>query len=446
MQRAVNPQTGEVLFLVNNQWVPPSQTATNPETGQSAYLVNNEWQIVDPIKKPEEPGFLERVTGFTSGQLAEAASPDLRRVADIGIGITQGIYTGVRGITDLFGADNPVSQVLNTSQEALSRLLSAQAEGNLQRMAEISKEAEDKGTLDQLFAGLKAIGAAPTETISQAFGTVIPLIAGGAIANLAKMGITGTGLTAGQTVGTQAAIGAGMGAGMAKGQIYEVVKEELIKEGVDERVAEERAMEAQSYGGQNLDQILLAGGLGAAASIGPLEKILTKLVIGQPIKQASQNIVRNMVQSGLVEAVPEAIQGAQEQVAKNLALQREGMDVPTFRGVVTQATIEGIAGGALGAGVGAVSAKTPPETPPPAEPTVTEPGAEPGSGATVTPVTVSEPGVTPPVTPEPPVSPESISFDITNIDTQILKEWNSLDENIKNRYRDKSLRENFKRK
>jgi len=94
MQRAVNPQTGEVLFLVNNQWVPPSQTATNPETGQSAYLVNNEWQIVDPLKKPEEPGFLERVTGITPGQLAEAASPDLRRVADIGIGITQGIYTG----------------------------------------------------------------------------------------------------------------------------------------------------------------------------------------------------------------------------------------------------------------------------------------------------------------------------------------------------------------
>jgi hypothetical protein len=73
MQRAVNPQTGEVLFLVNNQWVPPSSTAKNPETGQSAYLVNNEWQIVDPIKKPEEPGFLERVTGFTSDQLAEAA-------------------------------------------------------------------------------------------------------------------------------------------------------------------------------------------------------------------------------------------------------------------------------------------------------------------------------------------------------------------------------------
>jgi hypothetical protein len=34
MQRAVNPQTGEVLFLVNNQWVPPSSTAKNPQTGQ----------------------------------------------------------------------------------------------------------------------------------------------------------------------------------------------------------------------------------------------------------------------------------------------------------------------------------------------------------------------------------------------------------------------------
>ena len=33
MQQAVNPETGEVLFLVNNQWVPPTQTAIN-EAGQ----------------------------------------------------------------------------------------------------------------------------------------------------------------------------------------------------------------------------------------------------------------------------------------------------------------------------------------------------------------------------------------------------------------------------
>jgi hypothetical protein len=55
MQRAVNSKTGEVLFLVNNQWTPPSQVAKNPKTGQMAYLVNNQWQI-DPQEKEEESG------------------------------------------------------------------------------------------------------------------------------------------------------------------------------------------------------------------------------------------------------------------------------------------------------------------------------------------------------------------------------------------------------
>ena len=41
MPRAVNPDTGEVLFLVNNQWTPPSQVAKN-DKGESAFLVNNQ--------------------------------------------------------------------------------------------------------------------------------------------------------------------------------------------------------------------------------------------------------------------------------------------------------------------------------------------------------------------------------------------------------------------
>jgi len=69
MQRAVNPQTGEVLFLVDNQWVPPAQTAKN-DKGDTAYLINNRWEIVpgsqvvpaglaslakpEPILSPEE--------------------------------------------------------------------------------------------------------------------------------------------------------------------------------------------------------------------------------------------------------------------------------------------------------------------------------------------------------------------------------------------------------
>jgi hypothetical protein len=52
MQRAVNPQTGEVLFLVDNEWKKPEQTAVNPKTGERAFLVNNAWEIMPAFKPP----------------------------------------------------------------------------------------------------------------------------------------------------------------------------------------------------------------------------------------------------------------------------------------------------------------------------------------------------------------------------------------------------------
>jgi len=54
MQRAVNPQTGEVLFLVDNQWVPPAQVAKN-DKGETAYLVGNQWEIVPPTQPVQAP-------------------------------------------------------------------------------------------------------------------------------------------------------------------------------------------------------------------------------------------------------------------------------------------------------------------------------------------------------------------------------------------------------
>ena len=54
MQRAVNPQTGEVLFLVDNQWVPPAQVAKN-DKGETAYLVGNQWEIVPPTAPVQAP-------------------------------------------------------------------------------------------------------------------------------------------------------------------------------------------------------------------------------------------------------------------------------------------------------------------------------------------------------------------------------------------------------
>jgi hypothetical protein len=71
-------------------------------------------------------------------------------------------------------------------------------------------------------------------------------------------------------------------------------------------------------------------------------------------------------------------QAGQEQLAQNIALQREGFDVSTLRGVAGAATLEGLAGGALGGGLGALSRGAPPAAPveappeaPPAPPVVT---------------------------------------------------------------------------
>jgi hypothetical protein len=48
MERAYNPQTGEYVFLVDNQWVKPTESAKNPQTGELAFLVGNQWQVVPP--------------------------------------------------------------------------------------------------------------------------------------------------------------------------------------------------------------------------------------------------------------------------------------------------------------------------------------------------------------------------------------------------------------
>jgi len=48
MEKAFNPDTGEVLFLVGDKWTKPEQTAQNPDTGERAYLVNNKWEVFKP--------------------------------------------------------------------------------------------------------------------------------------------------------------------------------------------------------------------------------------------------------------------------------------------------------------------------------------------------------------------------------------------------------------
>lgn len=373
MRRAVNPQTGEVLFLVNNQWTPPSRTAKNPQTGQSAYLVNNEWQILDPIQKQEEEkGFFDKVVdtftpepGGAVDRFLEAAKPEpfTREVLDVPLKFAEGVVTTSRAATEAFGANNEVAQNIRGVEKYLASLASAQSKQDSAEISRIMKEAEDKGVGEQLRNALKAFTVAPIDFLSQAAGSTVPILLG------AVAGAPGVLTTAGL-----------VGAGVVKGTIYDTVKEELVKAGVSEKEADARAQLAQEYGGENLDLILGGTALGVVAGRFGVEKyILGKIAAKEVAKDvAEKGVARQALETGVTEAVPEALQAGQEQLAANIALQREGFDVPTFRGVAGQAALESIAGGTLGAGVGAAGAirpraeeAPPPEVAPEAPPEIT---------------------------------------------------------------------------
>ena len=270
-----------------------------------------------------------------------------RAAGDVGVAFLQGGVGGFRSLTDIFGADNPASTALRGVEEDVGNLLSAQAKKDKNEVSRILTEAQDKGIYDQLIAGVEAFATAPVLTTAGAAGSIAVNLLGGITANAASLGIRGVALGAKGLMASQAAIGAAQGAGTIKGQIYDATENYLLEKGMSPEIAKQGASEAQSYEGKNLDSILLGTGLGAAAALTGVEKIAGNVILKQggiPTKSA----VRRLVTGTVGEMAPEAAQAGQEQVAQNLALQREGADVPTMRGVISAAALEGLAGGALG--------------------------------------------------------------------------------------------------
>jgi hypothetical protein len=317
----------------------------------------------------------------------------LRSAADVPVQLTRGVLGGIRGMAELFGADNETAQALKRADKDLARLLSAQAQNDQEEIGRILEEAKGKGTLEEIKSGIQAFATAPVDITTQALGYAAPSVIGGLAANLAKLGVFGV-------RATQAAVGAGMGAGMAKGDIYETVKGELLKNNIPEEQAEKAAMDAQAYGGKNMDQILLAAGLGGAAAVGPLENILTRLATRQGLEESAKSLGRRVAEGAAKEALPEAAQAAQQQFSQNLALRREGFDVPLEEGLAQSATMEFLAAAGLGGAAGAATrrAEAPPVKEPPVEP------EEPEVPPEVPPETPPEipPEAPPPVLPEGP--------------------------------------------
>jgi hypothetical protein len=254
-----------------------------------------------------------------------------------------------------------VSTALRGAEDYLGDLMSAQSKQDSQEVARIMAEVEDAGLGEQVKAAAKAFMVAPLDFTTQALGTAVPAILGGIGATYLAPAAPVLAATA-ATLG----LGAAQGTGVVKSSIYDAVKEELTKAGVPEEQAAQVAEEAQSYGGENLGLILSGTALGALASRTGLEPSLLRTTIGKAasraaakdavaaqtrremVEMAGRGRVRQGLTTAAAETATEAAQGGQEQYAANVALQREGIDVPTMRGVAGAAALEGLAAAGLG--------------------------------------------------------------------------------------------------
>lgn len=274
-----------------------------------------------------------------------------RKVADVPLQFQKGYVSGIRLIADAFGADSGVSKSLRGVEEHLAGLMSAQSKQDSAEMARIMKDAEDKGIGAQVVAGVKALSVAPIDTVVNALGTTAPTILAGIAGGLPAAGV----------------LGATMGAGTVKSAVYESVKEVLGGTKMSPQEVEQRAVKAQEYLGQNLDMIATGAALGVLESITGsqaaakriTDKILARGVAKEAAGEATEEVAKKTmmgaVASGaLKEATPEFLQGAQEQLSRNIAQQREGFDTPTMRGVITQGVLEGGAGAMIGGVTGPI--------------------------------------------------------------------------------------------
>jgi hypothetical protein len=271
----------------------------------------------------------------------------LPQAGNLALGFGQGAVQGVRMLTDVAGADNPVSGGLRTVEEFIGGLQSAGAKRDRAEISRILQEAEGAGVLNQVIAGVRAFGVAPGQMIAQAAGTMAPTVA-------AAMVPGGQALLAGRLA--PAAVGAAQGVGNIKGNIYEEVGRGLTEAGATPEEAAQVAAQAQSYTGPNTGQIALGGALGALAGGSGVERVAQSLMQGA--RNAAPGAARRIIGGAAAEAGPEALQGGQEKFATNTALANEGFNVDPMAGVYSSATMEGMAGGLMGGALGIAKPRT----------------------------------------------------------------------------------------
>jgi hypothetical protein len=279
-------------------------------------------------------------------EFSEEKTSFTRRTGDLPVRVSIAINETVKSFSDFFGSDNSVSKLLSNNVQWYSELLSAQALENDEEVSRILEEAKDKGMLDSLSHGLKAFTVAPADFLASGVGSLLPFLAGGALAKVAGLGYMGAGLT-------QSGLAGAVQIGAVKGGIYDEIKSELVSQGITEEEAKAQALASQSYGGGNTDQIAIAGLLGMAGGRVGAHRAITRGLFRGGFSACREKVAM-VAKEGLWEGGIESLQGGHEKAAENISLRRTGVDTDILSGVGANAALEGTIGVFLGGGMAGV--------------------------------------------------------------------------------------------
>ena len=262
----------------------------------------------------------------------------IRAAADTGLEVASGAVKGIKFMSDVFGADNAVSTALDDVSKFAKSLQSAQAQGEDARMAQIMKEAEDKGIWEQVKAAASAVSEAPIRQSIGAVATGLPMIAASMVPGMREAAW-------GTRLATMGGLGAVQGVGMVKSSMRDAVYQRAIEEGRSQQEAAELADQAQSYQ-ENPGQIALGGLMGGAATATGFAPAMVRAlspVGANAAKTMSMPTIGKALGMGVLKEVPmEAAQGGHEQLAGNVAQNSAGFATPLGRGVAGSAAMEGM--------------------------------------------------------------------------------------------------------
>jgi hypothetical protein len=295
------------------------------------------------------------MAGLTSKELEETPRAP-STIKDIGLGGLGALAGGVQALTNIAGVDNPVSKGLGSIQQYAQENLTPARQEELAIQAELENRAQGTGLANEVGTGIRRFTQAPVQgTVNALLGSA-PIIAAGLLPG--GQVAAGAGFGARALAGARGATGIGglMGVGGQKGQDYEAVKEALLAKGLDPAIAEQRALEASAYSGENLPRQLLAGGAGALEGMFGVEQVIANAAkkvskgVGAPSLDApsyKQAIGLTM----LGEAAPEAVQAAVGQVGTNIALNQSGVEKDLTEGLAGTVAHDALVGSVLGLAV-----------------------------------------------------------------------------------------------